>query len=159
MGLQVLWRTKTLQSQYIFFCECEDVWPPSIALQITEGAIDEAGSELSGSDEEGVHGHELPSEVRRRGLSDVHRHCHRGNTCTAQETGTLGIKHTTVQGYIQTRVRIVCYRKRCTGMKKRNNGEGTSGVYIHFVTNSIEEKMLMAKFYKWDQCFSHLYRD
>lgn len=64
-------------------CVCLCAWPPAIALQVAEGAVDEAGSELSGGDEEGVNRHQLPPEVGRRGLGDVHRNCHRGDTCAA----------------------------------------------------------------------------
>lgn len=61
------------------------VLPPPAVLQVAEGAVDEAGSELSTGDEEGVNRHQLTPEVGRRGLSDVHWHCHRGDTCTAGE--------------------------------------------------------------------------
>lgn len=64
---------------------CLCVWPPPITLQVAEGAVDEAGSELSTGDEEGVNRHQLTPEVGRRGLSDVHWHCHRGNTYTVGE--------------------------------------------------------------------------
>lgn len=59
---------------------CLCVWPPAIVLQVAEGTVNEAGSELSTGDEEGVHRHQLTPEVGRRGLGDVHWHCHRGNT-------------------------------------------------------------------------------
>lgn len=49
-------------------------------LQVAEGAVDEAGGELSPGDEERVNSHQLASEVGRGGLSDVHRDCHGDNT-------------------------------------------------------------------------------
>ena len=64
-----------------YVCHC--VSPPAITLQVAEGTVDEAGGELSSGDEEGVNRHQLTPEVGRRGLSDVHWHCHRGNTYTA----------------------------------------------------------------------------
>lgn len=67
----------------VFLRVCLFAWPPAVALQVAESAVDEAGSELSGGDEEGVNRHQLPPEVGRRGLGDVHRNCHRGDTCTA----------------------------------------------------------------------------
>lgn len=51
-------------------------------LQVAEGAVDEAGGELSPGDEERVNSHQLASEVGRGGLSDVHRDCHGDNTWT-----------------------------------------------------------------------------
>lgn len=73
-------------------CVCEVcIWPPPIVLQITEGAVDKAGCELSSSDEEGVNGHQLTPEVGRRGLSDVHGHCHRSNTCNSSGEGETAV--------------------------------------------------------------------
>lgn len=43
-------------------CVCDGclcVWPPAIPLQVAEGAVDEAGSELSTGDEEGVNRYQL----------------------------------------------------------------------------------------------------
>lgn len=68
-------------------CVCARVWPPAVVLQVAEGAVDDAGSELSAGDEEGVNGHQLPPEVGRGRLGDVHGHCHRGDTCTAGREG------------------------------------------------------------------------
>ncbi|TNN55189.1 hypothetical protein EYF80_034634 [Liparis tanakae] len=53
---------------------------------VAEGAVDEAGSELSAGDEEGVERYQLTPEVGRRRLSDVHRHRHRGDAYKHRET-------------------------------------------------------------------------
>lgn len=66
-------------------CVCFLVWPPAIVLQVAEGAVYDAGGELASGDEEGVDRHQLTPEVGRRGLGDVHRHCHRGDAYTTGE--------------------------------------------------------------------------
>lgn len=62
------------------------VWPPSVVPQVAEGAVHQAGGELPTGDEEGVKRHQLAPEVRRGGLSDVHRHRHAGDACGERET-------------------------------------------------------------------------
>lgn len=50
-------------------------------LQVAEGAVHQAGSELPTGDEEGVNRHQLAPEVGRGGLGDVHWHRHAGDAC------------------------------------------------------------------------------
>lgn len=50
-------------------------------LQVAEGAVHKAGSELPTGDEEGVNRHQLAPEVGRGGLGDVHGHRHAGDAC------------------------------------------------------------------------------
>lgn len=55
-------------------------------MQVAEGAVHEAGSELPTGDEEGVNRHQLAPEVGRGGLSDVHWHRHAGDACGERQT-------------------------------------------------------------------------
>lgn len=85
-----------------YVCMCKMcLWPPPITLQVAEGTINEAGSELSPSDEEGVNSHQLTPEVGWRSLSDVHGYCHRGYTCTAGGEGEAVVS-TVNKGYCCT---------------------------------------------------------
>lgn len=58
--------------------------PPPATMHVAEGAVDEAGGELSPGDEERVDGHQLTPEVRWRRLGNVHRHRHGGHPWTAE---------------------------------------------------------------------------
>lgn len=75
----------------LLLCVCVSVcgyifWPPSIVLQVAEGAVHQAGGELPAGDEEGVNCHQLAPEVGRGGLSDVHGHRHAGDACGERKT-------------------------------------------------------------------------
>lgn len=61
--------------------------PPPVVLQVAEGAVHEAGSELPTGDEEGVDRHQLAPEVGRGGLGDVHWHRHAGDACGGRGSG------------------------------------------------------------------------
>lgn len=61
--------------------------PPPVVLQVAEGAVHEAGSELPAGDEEGVDRHQLAPKVGRGGLGDVHWHRHAGDACGGRGSG------------------------------------------------------------------------
>lgn len=85
-------------------------------LEVAEGAVHEAGSELPTGDEEGVNRHQLAPEVGRGGLSDVHRHRHAGDACGERKTqGEEVISRRFVMGEEMAFLYDSCFMCYCMG--------------------------------------------